>query len=87
MTSRPGFWMDETSGMLRPAIEAFLHDRPMTDDQVAAMRAYLRQWIEADDWHEGLALDNLRASIDRLTSREAISQWLALAEQIGIDPL
>jgi hypothetical protein len=59
----------------------------MTDGQVAAMRAYLRQWIEAPSWAGGEALDNLRHGIDQLTSRGEIRAWLDLAEMIGIDPL
>lgn len=39
----PGFWMNETSGVLRPAVEAYLRREPMTPNQIAAMRAYLRQ--------------------------------------------
>lgn len=83
----PGYWMDETSGVLRPAIEAFVGHRPMTDKQIAAMRAYLRQWINDGDWRGEMALDKLRGTIDQLTSREAISAWLDLADLIGIDPL
>lgn len=56
----------------------------MTDAQIAAMRAYLRQWIEAPHW-AGAAL--LRRDVDSLTSRAAISDWLARAERLGIDPL
>lgn len=82
----PSFWMHETSGVLRPAVEAYLLDQPMTDDQVAAMRAYLRQWI-AGDWHDDGALDRLRASIDGLTTRKAIHDWILAAVDEGIDPL
>ena len=62
--SAPFYWMYETSEVLRPAIEA----------QIAAMRAYLRQWIAAP-W-KGPGIDALRQRIDDLTSREAIESWL-----------
>jgi hypothetical protein len=83
--SMPGFWMDETSGVLRPAVEAYLQGAPLSDDQIAALRAYLRQWIAAP-WI-GPGIERLRTKVDRLQSREAIEDWLddALAE--GIDPL
>jgi hypothetical protein len=32
-----GYWMYETSGVLRPAVHAFLHDEAMTGEQIAAM--------------------------------------------------
>jgi hypothetical protein len=71
--SAPFYWMYETSEVLRPAIEA-LQGGPMTEAQIAAMRAYLRQWIAAP-W-KGPGIDALRQRIDDLTSREAIESWL-----------
>lgn len=83
----PGYWMNETSGVLEPAVMAYVHGHPMTKDQIAAMRAYLRQWINGD-WHDdGATLIELRAEIDGLTSSEAIRAWLDKAESINIDPL
>jgi hypothetical protein len=81
----PGYWMYETSGVLRPAVFAYIDREPMTPEQVAAMRAYLRQWIAAPAWIG--RVDALRAAVDSLTSREAIEDWLDRAMAIGIDPL
>lgn len=83
----PGYWMNETSGVLRPAVEAYLRGDPMSPEQVTAMRAYLRQWIFAPIWAEHFDLVKLRDGINALTTREAIAQWLADAEPLGIDPL
>jgi hypothetical protein len=82
----PGYWMHETSGVLRPAVHAYLYRRPMSDDQINAMRAYLRQWINAPTW-QGPDIDSLRADVEGLTTRAAISSWLRRAEHAGIDPL
>ena len=83
----PGYWMNETSGVLRPAVEAYLYDHPapMSPAHLAAMRAYLRQWM-AGDWR-GPDIEPLRAAIDGIDSRAALSRWLDAAEPIGIDPL
>jgi hypothetical protein len=86
MTIGPCYWMHETSGVLRPAVVAYLKQTPMTDEQVAAMRAYLRQWIMADVW-VGEDVDYLRAKIDGLTSSQAIRHWLDEAAELNIDPL
>ena len=91
----PGYWMYETSGMLRPAIERYLTGAALTEEDLAALRAYLRQWIKAPIWdqnpHAGPAerawLARMRTRIDDLTSRKAISDWLADAIDGGIDPL
>lgn len=82
----PHYWTDETSGALRPAVEAYLRGGAMTPDQIAAMRAYLRQWIDAPVW-KGRTVPFLRQWIDTLTSREAIALWLAVAKESGIYPL
>jgi hypothetical protein len=81
----PAYWMNETSGVLRPAIVDYLKGRPLDEKAIAAIRAYSRQWIMADVWGEDVA--PLRAAIDGLTSRAAIEAWLTLALEHGIDPL
>lgn len=91
----PGYWMAETTGVLRPAVEAYLNRAPLTEEQIATLRAYLRQWIMAPTWdanpHAGApekaVLAGLRAGIAGLTSREAISRWLSDAVGAGLDPL
>lgn len=84
--STPGYWMYETSGVLRPAVEAYLKGEYMTPQQIAALRAYLRQWIDAPDWR-GPEIDGLRDGIDSLHSRAQIATWLNKALDVGIDPL
>jgi hypothetical protein len=82
----PRYWMHERSGILRPAIEAYLAGA-MTENEVAAMRAYLRQWIFAPVWRGGAAIEALRARIDGLGDRAAIAAWLADAAKQEVDPL
>ena len=82
--SAPGHWMYETSGVLRPAITAYLEGDELTPQEVAAIRAYLRQWIMADGFY---GVDELKAGVDGLTSRQAIHDWLDKALEAGIDPL
>jgi hypothetical protein len=81
----PGYWMHETSGVLRPVVEDYLNGRPLTPRQVATMRAYLRQWINGP-W-KGPMIDVLRTQIEEITSREDIHIWLDRALHEGIDPL
>jgi hypothetical protein len=82
----PGYWMNETSGVLRPAIVAYLEGDELTPAEIAAIRAYLRQWIMAPAW-AGPAVEELRREVDELTSRQAIKAWLDHALNEGIDPL
>lgn len=83
----PRYWLYETSGKLRPAVEAYLAGGTMTPEQIAAMRAYLRQWIMAPVWANLGALAELRAGVDGLTSRAAIAAWIDAAMDEGVDPL
>jgi len=85
MIGVPSYWMNETSGVLRPAVEAYLNNRSLNKTQIAVLRAYLRQWIAAPAW-VGPEVERLRDRIDFLVSRGAISCWLSDASEIGIDP-
>lgn len=80
-----GYWMNETSGVLRPAIEAYLTGGDMKTEHIVAMRAYLRQWINGD--FQGWRVAELRREVDLLTNRAEITRWLAHAADLGIDPL
>jgi len=86
MTDIPGYWMNETSGVLRPAVMAYLEGSRMTPDQIAAMRAYLRQWIMAPGFI-GPAVQRLREAIDRIATQADIREWIIDAAYDGIDPL
>lgn len=86
MTYAPAFWMNETTGVLRPAVERYLAGEPLTVSEIASLRAYLRQWINCPTW-AGPDIDWLRQSINGLTSRATIDAWLDRALESGIDPL
>lgn len=81
----PGYWRQETSGRLRPAVEQFLKGERLRPAHLAALRAYLRQWIMAPVW-AGPDIDALRADVDGLTTRGALNAWLERAIKAGIDP-
>ena len=46
MTEAPGYWMNETSGVLRPAVEAYLFHEDLSHEHIATLRAYFRQWVK-----------------------------------------
>jgi hypothetical protein len=82
----PKYWMFETSGVLQPAVEAFLRNQPMSPRQLGAMRAYLRQWIQSPVWR-GEELAKLRKDVETIQTREDIQAWLDAAVAQGYDPL
>lgn len=81
----PGYWMDETSGVLRPAVERYLHREPLSGRDIAALRGYFRQWMTGAWVGPGIA--DLRRRVDGLDSARAINDWLDDALARGIDPL
>lgn len=87
----PRLWRFETSGILRPAVEAYLAGGPLAPSSIALLRDYLRQWIFSPVWDENPAgsawLDGLRDGINSLTTRAQIAMWIARATEAGIDPL
>ncbi len=87
----PKYWMYETSGVLKPAIEAYLEGREMSASDVGAMRAYLRQWICSPVWEvggeAGEELEKLRRDLNGIQTRDDITKWLHAALREGHDPL
>ena len=82
----PHYWATETSGVLQPAVEAYLRDQAMTPEQISAMRDYLRQWIDNGNWL-GPSIGDLKAMARRIKTQADIHEWIYRAELEGIDPL
>lgn len=79
----PGYWMNETSGVLAPVVRSYLAGHELDEAELTTMRAYLRQWVGGA--FAGAEL--LRASVDRITTTDELRRWLAEALDAGIDPL
>jgi hypothetical protein len=86
---KPGFWMFETTGVLRPAVEAYMFNPKveLTEKQVGAIRAYCRQWMEGDWDDRDERIIQLRREVDRMVDRATIDSWMQKAMLAGIDPL
>jgi hypothetical protein len=82
----PGYWTNETSGVLHAAVGAYLFSDTLSAEQIAALRAYFRQWIAAPGF-SGPKIEALRQTVDGLTTLDAIDDWLDLAIEAGVDPL
>lgn len=81
----PGYWMNETSGVLEPAVKAYLlTQEPLSPEHVGALRAYLRQWM-LGPWR-GPEVDQLRRQVDSIATRADIDAWSDQAYDLCIDP-
>jgi hypothetical protein len=92
--SEPGYWINETSGVLIPAVKRYL-DGELQDADIPVIRAYLRQWIGASAWDanpyqdadSAKELANLRSRVDAISTRADLDAWLNTAIDMGMDPL
>src|SRR4029079_7155645 len=89
----PFYWRNEPAGALGEAMVRYINGDTVTVRDVVFIRAYIRQWIAAAIWDQvafglkAVALENLRADVDGLTSVGAIYIWIARAEQWGFNPI
>jgi len=91
----PIYWMNETTGILKPAMEHYLYNVPLAVKDIGAIRAYLRQWVRSEVWDQNpysdengrALLANLRELVDSIHDRAGIDTWLDLALELGMDPL
>lgn len=81
----PGYWMNETSGVLAPVVQKYLSGRDLSDVELRVMRAYLRQWMRGD--FRGPRVETLRRQIDHIQTTSALRWWFDVALEEGIDPL
>jgi hypothetical protein len=92
--SEPGYWINETSGVLVPAVKRYLEGEVEMAD-IPVIRAYLRQWIGSSVWDENPHQDavgakelaDLRSRVDTIATRADIDGWLNTAIDMGMDPL
>lgn len=85
MKTIPGYWMNETSGVLAPIVRKFLEGHELVIGELAIMRAYLAQWMEGD--FKGPGADKLRADVPNIYTTADLRRWLGRAIDVGIDPL
>lgn len=92
----PKYWMDETSGVLRAVVRAYLNNpESLNGADVRVMVSYLYQWIASPVWdmnpqHDEVSLQALaflRESVKRIRTGRDVSNWLLAALVHGIDPL
>lgn len=81
----PCYWKHESSGVLRPAVMAYLTGDPLTEHHLRTLRRYFEAWLQFP-W-QGAAIDDLRREIPKLCDRKAIRNWLNELDALGIDPL
>lgn len=91
----PKYWTFETGGELVPAVMRLLNHEPLSERDIALIRAYCRQWIESPVWDmnpeadaaDAATLAMLRQAVDGLTTAARIHCWCRMADAEGMNPL
>lgn len=85
------YWRNESSGKLALAVERYFafavgeDPNPLTDSELALLKAYLKFWIEYPWQGMRSQLEDLRAQFDRATTYQQLRDCLDTALELGID--
>jgi hypothetical protein len=79
--------MYETSGVLKPAVEAYLNAKRLSGREVALLKLYLWQWVNSPVWAPSGALEALRLRVAAIANGDDVDLAVAAAEELGMDPL
>lgn len=96
LVGAPGYWRDETSGLLAPVVTRYLQgERALNASEIDILRRYFVQWACASIWdtnphldHEGEAnLERLRERARAIRAISDVDRWREAALELGMDPL
>jgi hypothetical protein len=91
----PGYWMWETSGVLRAAVLCYLNGLQLGPQDLSLMRAYCQQWVNATAWdrnphntdEDRIELSELRRSAGEISDTASLRRWIERAVEMNMDPL
>jgi hypothetical protein len=83
----PKFWMYETSGVLKPVVQAYLNGERLRPEQVRLMRDYLCQWVCSPVWGPSGSLEALRLRVAAIETGQDIDDCIQVCVDLGMDPL
>ena len=85
MSKVPGYWADESSGILVPVVKRYIEGQELDSREVFIVRCYLHQWMEGP-W-QGPTVGQLRAEVGQIRTHADLQAWFERAFDAGIDPL
>jgi hypothetical protein len=82
----PASWRDEPDSLLHSAIETYMLRQYMSPEKIAAMRTYVGKFINAPIF-AGSGVEELRASLNGVSTWKQMVDWMSRAAQVGCRPL
>ncbi len=79
----PRFWMEETTGVLSQAVDAYMNGERLTPEQINVIKIYLRQFIERAKLSGAANKRLLLSKIDKLTKVGEIERFADEVSEYG----
>lgn len=81
----PRFWMEEQTGVLAPAVEAYLDGERLNTAQVEVIKVYLKQYVERAMLTGGANKPGLVRKIDKLKSSADLERFADEVAELGAE--
>jgi hypothetical protein len=82
----PRFWMEEDSGLLAPAVDAYINGEKLDAQQLELLQLYLRQFLERAVLTGAANRNKLLARVARLRSAHDIERFADELAEWGVEP-
>ena len=81
----PRFWMEEQSGVLSDAVETYLEGERLSPSQLAAIKVYLKQFVERAPLAGDAKVPLLLQKIDRLKATRDVEDFADEVAEYGAE--
>lgn len=81
----PRFWMEETTGALSNAVDAYMNGERLSAAQIEAIKVYLRQFIERAVMAGGANKKLLISKIDKLRTIADVERFADEVSEFGAE--
>ncbi len=81
----PRFWMEETTGVLNEAVDAYMNGERLSADQINVIKIYLRQFIERAKLAGAANKRLLQSKIDKLSKVSEIERFADEVSEYGAE--
>ncbi|PLS77600.1 MAG: hypothetical protein CYG59_23010 [Chloroflexi bacterium] len=81
----PRFWMEETTGALNEAVDAYMNGERLSAEQINVIKIYLRQFIERSKLAGAANKRLLLSKIDKLSKVSEIERFADEVSEYGAE--
>lgn len=81
----PRFWMEETTGVLNEAVDAYMNGERLSAEQINVIKVYLRQFIERAKLSGAANKRLLISKIDKLSKVSEIERFADEVSEYGAE--